>query len=153
MKIRIALIGLAFAALCSLSHAQSLAVDLKWSASASSTAAEPGSVQLYRAFGTCAANPVTGASYKEVATIPGAPTGSYQDATVTDGATYCYYVTATMPSYSAPSSPSAPFQVTVVLSSGPSAPSGLTATVVQIGTSPTAAAALAVRRPKAPTVR
>lgn len=106
-----------------------LIVEVSWSASANSTASSPGSVQVYRAPGTCAANPVTGTTYTEI--TPDAPAaGPYDDTSVTASDTYCYYVTATVPGYNTPSVPSTTAQVTVSVTSGPAAPSGLTATVI-----------------------
>lgn len=136
---------LSFAA---LSHAQSLAINLAWTASSDSTASDPGTVQVYRATGTCAANP-NEATYAEIASSAPAA-GPYQDATVTAGQTYSYYVTATISGYTGPSSPSTCINVLDALSTGPTAPSGLTATVVSTQAAPKSNA---IRRPNPPGVK
>lgn len=126
---------LVLAALAAPAFAQSgnLAVQLTWTASANSTASNPGNVQLYRAQGTCTANASNGSpsgtGWQEISA--NAPAGGpYLDTGVTPADTYCYYQTATVPGYSGPSAPSNLFQISVVLSSTPAAPTGLSGTVV-----------------------
>ena len=148
--LRAAALVAALAACASLASAQSLAINLSWTASSDSTASDPGTVQIYRAPGTCAANANEASSaYVEIASAAPAA-GPYQDTTPTAGQTYCYYLTATISGYTAPSSPSTQVQVTDALSGGPTAPTGLTATVVSVSSS---SATPAVKRPNPPGIR
>lgn len=67
-------------------------VELTWQASASSTAADPGTVQVYRAPGAC---PATGLPQNYTVIDGSAPAGGpYMDAA--SAGTYCYFLTATI---------------------------------------------------------
>lgn len=134
MKRFLTLLFTAFA-LAGVASAQTLVVNLTWAASSSSTTSNPGTVQIYRAPGSCADNSTSsgvpsGTLWKELtSTAPAA--GSYIDSTVAPGAQYCYYATATVPGYAGPSVPSNLFQISVILSTTPAAPGTFTGSVVK----------------------
>jgi hypothetical protein len=90
MKRYLALLILAFAA---VAHGQAHQVTLTWTASASSTPANPGTVMVWRATGNCPASGIGTLSYTAIAGSQ-PPAGSYVDTTVSSGTTYCYYVVA-----------------------------------------------------------
>lgn len=68
-------------------HAQSHSVTLAWTASSDSTTSDPGTVNVYRATGTCAGTP----SFTQIKTAV-TPNGPYVDASVGTGR-FAYYVT------------------------------------------------------------
>lgn len=121
MNKKLAFLALALA--CGLASAQSAQhkVTLSWTASPDSTAANPGTANVWRATGAC---PTTGAPTGATEISTSAPAGGpYVDSNVAAGSTYCYYVTATISG--ATSGPSNTTQPTV----GPFPPGGLTVVV------------------------
>lgn len=111
-------IGICFGVLLGVAFGQSgHFVNLIWSASSDSTAANPGTVTVYRASGACPATGIGSLSYTALTTT--APAGGpYSDTSVTVG-TWCYYVTATIGG--ATSGPSNTVQAVIL----PLAPSSL----------------------------
>ena len=83
-----------FVMLASVAHAQH-SVTLNWTASSDSTTSSPGTVNVLRAVGTCPASGIGTLTYTTLTST--APAGGpYVDSAVTAGATYCYYLTATI---------------------------------------------------------
>lgn len=127
-------------------HAQTLGVQLKYSASAEDSK-QAGTVQVYRADGSsCSALSNFSEIYSQAA-----PGGPYVDATVTLGATYSYYVKATVPGYNGQSDPSNCVTVLIAYSTKPSPPGGLTATVVVVNQD--GSVKPAIIKPRAPEVQ
>lgn len=88
--------------------------SLWWSASPDATAANPGSVNVYRATQACPASGTSGVTFAKVASgEPGSNTKAtaYVDTAVSSGQTYCYYVTAVIGG--AESAPSNTFSGTI----------------------------------------
>ena len=85
-------------------------VTLTWTASSDSTPGTPESVTVYKAEGQCPADGVQVTNFGVVATNQPA-SGSFQDASVLGGHTYCYFTTTTVGGIVSP--PSNATQVTV----------------------------------------
>lgn len=117
-----AIFFLALGALLGVASAQTHKVTLTWTASADSTASNPGTANVYRATAACPASGTSGATFVKLAS--GQPAGGpYTDTSVVSGDTYCYYVTAVIGG--AESSPSNTFQGVIPLA----APTGLAGVV------------------------
>ena len=119
----LAILSIPFAAKAQSSYS----VNLTWTASTSSTSANPGSVKVLRATGSCPASGIGSLVYSSLNnTAPAA--GPYTDSTVVAGTTYCYYITATVGSST--SGPSNTFQAVIPTATAP--PSSLGGKVTQV---------------------
>lgn len=115
-------IAIIFATLGVITGFAQHSATLTWKASADSTAITPGTASVYRASGACPATGIGTASYS-LLSVTAPAGGPYVDTSVTGGATFCYYVTASISGGT--SDPSNTCTVTVPLA----APTNLTGTV------------------------